>query len=274
MVRDDACAGRWYPSDRNALERLTGFDRRKGGSARFAVLPHAGLFFSHRGIAPFFERLDGAVTRLIILSPSHYYYLTPNEILTANGFATARTPFGDLQVAPLEGFRDGGEAAVQREHGVEMVLPFIARLRPAVTVSFGLISEVDGDHAALLADRLLAQMDGHTGVIASSDFTHYGREYSYVPYGAEVTDAVRKAVGRDDLHAASLLAGGAWREALAWSHARHATICGMAPASILGCLADKLGMRGTVADRYDSYGLTGGGDAFVDYATVLWEAGA
>ena len=133
MIRDAVYAGRWYPGDPDELDRLVSYGTEAGDKARLAVLPHAGLYYSHRGIAHFFARMEEGIQRIIILSPSHYVYLRPDHILTGR-FEGFLTPYGTIKGEDLIGFDEGGEAAIQKEHAVEMVLPFIAK-RPGVSVS-------------------------------------------------------------------------------------------------------------------------------------------
>ena len=270
MERKDVFAGYWYPSDKDELHDLIAFQPEHGARIRSAILPHAGLFFSHRGIAHYLARVDHAITRVIILSPSHYFYLKPNEMLGSRVFASARTPLGVLSMVPLEGAAFGGEMQIQREHAVEMVLPGLKEVLPDGTVSMGLVNQVDEDQVERLAGLILGQMDDHTSLIASSDFTHYGEGFHYIPYGPEISDEVRDKVGRHDRELAGLLALGEWRQALRLSIGRHSTVCGIAPSVIASCVNSHLGLVGEIADSYDSFGLSGGGESFVSYVTVLW----
>lgn len=263
-------AGYWYPADPEALSRLIAAAPEKGPEVRCAILPHAGLFFSHRGIGHYLSRLEEGITRVIILSPSHYAYLSPNEILGSKLLDSAATPFGSLRMSPLEGVSFGGEAQIQREHAVEMVLPGLKQHVPGANVSMGLISQVDEEHVETLAGNLLRQADEHTSLIASSDFTHYGEGFSHTPYGTVIDESVRSKVHDEDTELAGLLAAGDWKEALRFSNRHHSTVCGIAPNVIVSCMCKHLGLVGEVADAYDSWDLSGGGDSFVSYVTVLW----
>lgn len=264
-------AGYWYPDDGKALQEMIALKPEEGKSVRSAILPHAGLFFSHRGINHYLARLDEQVSRIIMLAPSHYFFLEPNRILGSLLFDQAKTPFGNLAMFPLKGVDEGGEAQIQREHALEMVLPGLRMTCPNMAVAMGLISQVDEAHVSKLADVLLAQMDEHTALLASSDFTHYGVRFQHVPYGTEITDEVRHQVRQEDLRLAGLLAEGRWRDALAFGACHHSTVCGLAPSVITSCVNSRLGLVGKVVDSYYSWNLGGGvGESFVSYVTVLW----
>jgi AmmeMemoRadiSam system protein B len=267
MTRNAIFAGRWYPAEPDQLDELVNWKPEEGGKARIAILPHAGLYFSHRGIAHFFSRMEDGVDRIIILSPSHYYYLRPDRILTAD-YDAYRTPYGVLEGKPLKGFDTGGEAEIQQEHAVEMVLPFIAK-KGGIAVSSGLISQVSDPEP--LAETILSQMDAHTALIASSDFTHYGLSFDHVPYGERITVEVRDKVAEEDKTLAMILAQNKGKEALAFARGHRSTVCGIAPNAIASCVAKHLGLSGEVVDYYTSFDLGGGDDSFVGYATVLWE---
>lgn len=266
MVRESVFAGYWYPAEPDELDSLVTLPVEEEKTVRIGVLPHAGLFFSHRGISHFFARLDEKVDRIIILSPSHYYYLQPNILTTAN-FESVSTPYGNLPYFPLKGFQGGGERQIQREHGVEMVLPFIAK-RGIISVSMALISQLDDPKD--IAERLMPFMDDHTALIASSDFTHYGLNFDHIPYGIRITDQVRDKVKAEDEELVTMLAKDKANDALAFSQSRKSTVCGIAPASIAAEIAGRMGLQGEVADQYDSASLAPGGDSFVDYVTILW----
>ncbi len=266
MIRNSIFAGHWYPADPDQLDQLVTWEPEEGRKARIAILPHAGLYFSHRGIAHFFARLADGVDRIILLAPSHYAYLRPDHILTGD-FTGYQTPYGVIPGKPLSGFDTGGESAIWQEHAVEMVLPFIAK-KGGISVSTGLISQVSDPKP--LAQTLLSQMDEHTALIASSDFTHYGASFDHIPYGARVTLEVRDKVEEEDRSLAGILASGDAKEALGFCRDHRSTVCGIAPGTIAATVAKHLGLEGEVADYYTSYDLGGGDDSFVGYATVLW----
>ena len=92
------------------------------------------------------------------------------------------------------------DEAIQSEHALEMFIPFCAAR--SLAVGFAVVGDVSGrDALDALSRDVSALLDGRTALIASSDFTHYGRRFGYMPYGA---DGEKKAVA-EDLRIASLL---------------------------------------------------------------------
>lgn len=290
--RHAAFAGSWYPGDRPALEALIGQalegvrSPKSGPAPSLAVLPHAGLFFSARGIAAFFSWLGAEVERIIILAPSHYVPLA-GDMLTTADFSAYGTPLGSIPGSPLPLGSDvaasgtGSDRAVQQEHAVEMVLPFIAyaneRRKKPIEVSSALVSHVSSASSARgLAGALVEAVGrenldaGRTVIIGSSDFTHYGRRFAYIPFGDSITDDVLFKVKEQDMELARLLSANRTEDALAFSRRTRCTVCGIAGALIVSAVAGMLGAQGVLADYYTSADVPGGGEDFVAYASIIW----
>ena len=261
MERYARFAGSWYPAGKDELMPIAECPMRDGES-RFAVLPHSGLMFSSTHIREYFSSLSDAITRILIISPSHYYYLEPDMIVSAR-FTSSATPIGNIETMPMN-VGTVSENALQREHGVEMFLPFIAA-KKGMKVSYLLLSSLSSEKSGMMiADKILSLIDEHTGVIASSDFTHYGPSYDFMPYGK---DAYGRIMAEDD-RTADLLANGEAEEA--WREGKERTICGIAPAAVVSAMAKRIGLEGKRGLGSSSADTTGDRENFVSYRTVLW----
>ncbi|HOE84560.1 MAG TPA: AmmeMemoRadiSam system protein B [Sphaerochaeta sp.] len=277
MIRTAYYAGSWYPSDPHALKSLvedsiaqaTHFD----GAYRFAVLPHAGLFYSKDGIAPFFASDFSAVRRVVIISPSHYTNLGSN-VLASAPLGGCETPLGTLKSENFSFADPRSFSAVQSEHALEMVLPYIATLSDPPAVSLALFSHVsDAPHAHTMAKRLISELgetalrEGHTVVVASSDFTHYGPRFGYTPYRSQAHQRVKE----DDLALSTMLSEGKIEEAYAFCVSHHSTVCGCSISMVVASMALQIGAKGKVASYYTSTDITHSPDPnFVAYSTILW----
>ena len=138
------------------------------------VLPHAGLMYSGRFIRDFFSNLDSSIDRVLVISPSHYHVL-PEDTFVISSFDSAASPLGSVPVfrPDLPGAMVCDEA-IQSEHALEMFIPFCAAR--SLAVGFAVVGDVSGrDALDALARDVRALLDGRTALIASSDFTHYGR---------------------------------------------------------------------------------------------------
>ncbi|MGE4453737.1 MAG: AmmeMemoRadiSam system protein B [Sphaerochaeta sp.] len=281
MMRDAYYAGSWYPKDPKALRNLVAEallqtkeqKHYQKGPYRFAVLPHAGLFYASTGIAPFFTDGLQGVERILVISPSHYTNL-PDNLLVSAPLAGCRTPLGDIPSFSLKNAEDSWFSAIQSEHALEMVLPFIAEQNTPVQVALAMISHFsDAEAIEKVAISILKELgrdaleQGRTAIIASSDFTHYGPRFGYTPYGNRAVGMVKE----DDLSLAHLLSEGRVEEAYAFCAAKHSTVCGYAAALLVSFLAKKLKTKGWVADYYTSLDVAASQDAnFVAYSTILW----
>ncbi|MBG0767162.1 MAG: AmmeMemoRadiSam system protein B [Spirochaetaceae bacterium] len=281
MMRDAQYAGSWYPKDPDVLrllvtESIEASKKRETyqkGPYRFAVLPHAGLFYSSAGIAPFFTSGLEGIEKILIISPSHYTNL-PENLLVSAPLAGCRTPLGTVESFNLANTQSQWFSAIQSEHALEMVLPYIAAQNSSVKVSLAMISHfsdaeaIDNVARSLLDELGQGELEaGRTAIIASSDFTHYGPRFGYTPYGNRAGGMVKE----DDLSLAHLLVEGRVAEAFAFCASKHSTVCGYAAALLVASIAQRMHCNGWVADYYTSLDVSSSNDAnFVAYSTILW----
>lgn len=276
MIRKAKFAGSWYPSEPKALAALIEQSlqhAKTSGSCRFAVLPHAGLLYSARGIAHFFAADHSKVERIVVLAPSHYTYLGA-DTLASTPLTLIETPFGSLGSTDFAWAKQEYFTPIQSEHALEMVLPFVAVLPNRPKVSLALVSHFSSKMAVeKAADLLIAEVgfdslrNGETELIASSDFTHYGPRFGYTPYHREADVHVKE----DDLALSQLLCEGRVEEAISFSETKRSTVCGIAAALLVSAIAARFDSLGWVADYYNSLQVTGFSDSdFVAYATILW----
>ena len=172
--------------------------------------------------------------------------------------------------------------AVQREHAVEMVLPFLAylqeRQKAPISLAMALISQVtDAEHAQRLATNVISALgeedleQGETMIIASSDFTHYGQRFGHAPFGTHVDDTVAQKVKQEDLALANVLARSELGPVFLSQRMKRSTVCGIAGASIVSAIAKQIGSVGWVADYYTSLDVLGPkANDFVAYCSILW----
>lgn len=284
-IRRAKFAGSWYPKDKHVLEDLLfhafSLVKTQPSSSRCAVLPHAGLSFSALGMADFFYALPPQAERLVLLAPCHTTFLNP-DMLVGGSFSSYATPLGTIEGFSLPSVQKGFDQAIEREHAVEMVLPFIAYVNKSrekpLAYSPALISKVTNNFVlSELCDKLVSTIgreslqSGKTLLVASSDFTHYGRRFAYEPYARLEKSAQRERVREDDLTMARLLAEGKSEKALALFAEKKPTICGIAPSVIVSEIARRLNLTGKVASYYSSYDIAPSSEeSFVAYCTILW----
>jgi hypothetical protein len=152
---------------------------------------------------------------------------------------TISTPLGQTRI-DVEAARELSEhppfhASPERflcDHSVEIQLPFLQVVAPDAVVLplyAGHLSVTDRDGAACRLRRLLE--DDGTVLVASSDFTHYGSDFGYVPFPPDEDTPYRlKRLDGEIIDAAGSLDSGLFLEEL---RRTKATMCGYEPVALL-----------------------------------------
>ena len=294
-------AGSWYDSDPAGLERTLqhsldaaprdgrtrsaedrGVNLAEDRGVNLAVVPHAGLRYSAAGMAAAFVAVDPeSIDRVVILAPSHSVRLTADR-LHGERFDEHETPLGPIAGAPE--FWTGGESAVdfvddavEREHAVELLLPYVRYLfGDTVRLTVVLVPELTslqsvGERARDLSSAI-DRAAGHerTLVLVSSDFTHYGARFGHAPYGTTAGADLEQRVAADDLAFADKIA--AADTAAVWRiiDAGQITVCGRYPIAVATDLAARWGYAGRRALYYNSNRDGAPSAEFVCYATIVF----
>jgi len=208
-TRPSALAGSWYPADPERLSASVDAHLAQGRPlAEVArrppialIAPHAGHEWSGDAAGHVYRLLEGeggaAITRVILLGPSHYAGFRGASILAVNAFAT---PLGDVPldtavVQALQASPDfvAADAAQLREHCLEIQLPFLQRvLRHPFRLVPILVSRIDAAGGQRIAAAIAPFVDETTLLLISSDFTHFGSRFGYVPFGNDLDMNLRR----------------------------------------------------------------------------------
>ena len=274
MTLESAIAGSWYPGTEREIRALAGkWEGQSGkgeGSPNVLLLPHAGWAYSGE-IAWRAVRLAGrGFRRAVILAPSHRAWIE-NRLVAPEAEAVS-TPLGKISVdrewidrlalvAPVAR-NDGIHAA---EHSAQIEYPL---LQLALDEGFTVVPLVMGsfghDQMAMCARALARLVDDKTLLVVSSDFTHYGSDFSYVPYGTSGGEAVREKVSSADAEAFSFIARGDADGFAAFVRKTGATICGHVPIELALRAMEEAAPR---AVRNSGHAGERGGLARIAYAT-------
>lgn len=243
-ILDMPLAGSWYDADPVRLKKqiqhwfqlasLPGGLTKKSPVA--VISPHAGYVYSGPTAAYAYKTLIGRkYDRVIILGPSHRVYMK-NQICipSASGI---RTPLGivptdqdALRVLGGQGFVRISDQIHYDEHSVQIQLPFLqCALEPPFKVIPVVTGQLDADAAGKTARILATLLTPSTLVVISSDFTHYGRDFGYVPFRDNIAENLRKL----DLGAFERIQTGKADLFARYIEETGATICGEGPIRIL-----------------------------------------
>ena len=241
-------AGTWYAADPNALKaQLQGCFAKAGVSPRQDVIaliqPHAGYAYSGPTAAKGLALIGRSYQRIIVIGPSHRF--PAQEILIVPRARSFRTPLGEI---PLDDqtidrllkhtlFQDL-PAAFEGENSVEIQLPLL-QFHQAAYGGFRLVPILAGQCSAATITKAAAILrtcvDPNTLVVASSDFTHYGPNYQYIPFKDNVSQRLKDL----DMGAFAAIEAVDARAFLDYQRRTGATICGYVPVAILLSMLDR-----------------------------------
>jgi AmmeMemoRadiSam system protein A/AmmeMemoRadiSam system protein B len=154
------------------------------------------------------------------------------------------------------------------DHSVEIQLPFLQRAAPNARVALLYAGRMDPEQRRQAAASLAAAWHDGTILVASSDLTHYGRDFSYQPFPPDRHAPHRiESLDRDAIEAAGSLRAGPF---LAELDRSHATVCGRDPIALLldTIAARHPGLWQETLDYQASGELTGSYEHSVSYAAL------
>ena len=241
---ESTLAGAWYDANPARLKaELEGYltaAQIKPDPTIFAVIvPHAGYAYSGPcaafGIKALAARTN--LARVVVVGFSHHVHL-PDRISLPSRETYYRSPVGEtpldtaaiavLMKNPL--FDDVPETR-RGENSVEMQLPLLqvalaGRAWKLIPMTLGQLGDETRGEAAM---ALGALADGQTAFVISSDFTHFGPNFGYVPFRTNVAENLRQLDGGA---VEKILAGDAAGFA-AYCEKTGTTICGQDPIGVL-----------------------------------------
>ncbi len=240
-------AGQWFSESETGLrddlnERLRGLSPVRKQHICAAVVPHAGYRYSGAVAASVYLRIDPKpLKRIIVMGPSHYVGLT--NLVSVPEATHFKTPLGELTVdtafvAKLRKlpFVTNEPQAHLREHSDQIQLPLIQHcLSTKIPVVCMVCGQFDSKHLIEAASALRELLDEGTLVVASSDFTHYGANYGYVPF----TQDVEKNIETLDMGVFELFTNKDLNGFLKYLDETGATVCGRDPLAFLIALMPK-----------------------------------
>jgi MEMO1 family protein len=240
------------------------------------IVPHAGYPFSGKTAAKTFATASNAKNkpdykRIIVIAPSHYVGFTGLALPT---YEACSTPLGDISVDTKsidklsnKNFTRNDNAHAH-EHSLEVELPFIQTLFPKIPIMPFVCGHIDSVTAKDIAKTLLPFWNSETLWVISSDFTHYGHQFNYVPFSDNIPENLKNLdFGAIDKILDFDLTG--FDEYL---HKTNATICGRNPIMAMLATAElaenRSLLKAKLIDYTTSGELTGDYNHTVSYAGI------
>jgi AmmeMemoRadiSam system protein B/AmmeMemoRadiSam system protein A len=276
-VHTSPFSGSWYPKQPSALESLLDerFDRSRQRTGPFLfpdglgyITPHAGPQYSGTVAAAVYRSLEQQKPeRIVVLAFPHHGGLRGMAIPDVEAIAT---PMGEV---PIDREFAAGFARVDEgqvcDHSFEIQLPFLQRTVPNARVTAVYVGRTDAQERRAAAEQLAAVWRPGVVFLASSDFTHYGRGFGYVPFPADGAVSFHlRELDFECAEAAGSLDSSLFLETL---EERGATVCGSGPISLLLDVMKLLGgdeIYQATLDYETSGELTGDYRHSVSYAAL------
>lgn len=271
MIRSPAVAGSFYPAVAAQLERevdsfTTVAEPLRKQRAIACMVPHAGYIYSGHVAGAVFARID-LPKRILLIGPRHYPRGARMAILSDGSW---QTPLGEAELdgefastlkrrfPPLK----EDEVAHEREHSLEVQLPFLQRLcdgeKAALRFTPIVLGPLPYEELAALGGAIASAIGAvreATLIVASSDMNHYESD--------EITRSKdRKAIEELLALDARRLYDTVRREEI--------SMCGYGPAVVMLTAARLLGATKAELVRYATSGdINGDRSAVVGYAGMI-----
>ncbi|MGO8703687.1 MAG: AmmeMemoRadiSam system protein B [Candidatus Brocadiia bacterium] len=275
-VRKPAVAGGFYPADPKALRSAVDACLSEAPAAEYTgrilalIAPHAGYQYSGKVAGYSFKQVrPGAVQRVIVLGPSHYGAFRGFSIMDVGAYAT---PLGDVPLdRPVCAKLAAHELHVRadefqaREHSVEVELPFLQVALGEFRLVPILVGYLEPGDAEKIAAALREYLTPSTLLVISSDFTHYGASYGYVPFTQDIEQSLHKL----DFGAVDLILAKNYDGYVKYMLNPAPTICGRFPIEVLLKLLPAEA-EGRLL-KYDTSGrITGDWSLSVSYVSAMF----
>jgi len=183
-VKQPNVAGQFYPSDPEGLQRyLVHYispQKSRGkstGKLTALIAPHAGYDYSGAIAGMAYAELEtraSGVGRIAVLSPTHYFYFSQIAVLNCDAY---ETPMGPIVIDEqfVEHLLDKKLAVdrsdiFEREHALEVHLPFIKQVAPYAMLVPLIIGQTDPEIVKKMVDELIRN---DVFIIVSTDLSHF-----------------------------------------------------------------------------------------------------
>ncbi len=283
-VRQSALAGRWYSSQPSKLTSTIDNLLNKAGTKKkinpvLLIQPHAGYIYSG-GVAAAGYNLVKSLSPdvIIIIAPTHYSSFHGCSILPVDFY---ETPLGRVKVDKAsvkkllkESLFKTDNYAHREEHSIEIHLPFLQRiygkrLENTIPVVPIIVGDISRDDAKKIASVIIRSMGNRKSplFIISSDFTHYGARFNYLPFKSSDKSVIKRMIRNLDFGAIDMILKKDLSGFCGYLKKTGATICGRNPIKI----ALALSMKDFKAEliTYDtSANITGDFNNSVSYASI------
>jgi AmmeMemoRadiSam system protein B len=278
MIRRSVVAGAFYPGTHDQLhESIQSFFSTLGG------MPDPGPSQSIGGLAPHAGYpYSGQVAAYTFLAfrrqlPETFIFMGPNHTGLGSGvavmtFGAWETPLGTIEIDhelakhlyEACDIMDDDKTAHSREHSIEVQLPFLQYIggEKFVPVSMGI---QDSETAQEIGTAIAEVCKGRSvGILASSDLTHFGGGYGFVP---STDDPLKwmECVDTEILTAIKVM-----NPENVYKTAKETTACGYGCIAAMIIACKKMGLStGQILEYRTSYDVSRDSSHIVGYGSAI-----
>ena len=269
-------AGTWYEADTERLATeidgyLAKVDAGPLDKVHALILPHAGYRYSGQVAAYGVKQVQGKdIRRVVVMGPSHRMRLT--NMASVPGVTHYATPLGEipLDVDFIAALKEHPQfrtvpGAHEGEHSVQIEIPLLQKVLGEFTLVPIVVGSLDLQATRTMAEILLSLIDQGTLVVASTDFTHYGPNFGYVPFREDILENLKEL----DMGAWEFIEKKDLDGFYGYIDRTGATICGRHPVGILLAMLP-VESEGRLI-KYDTSGnITGDTRSSVSYVSAAF----
>ena len=273
-MRQASFAGQFYPADKKILEKTVKsfLVAEKKENVHAVISPHAGYIFSGKIAGEVFSLLPEKKD-IIMLGVNHTglgskVCFSMEDWQTPLGIVKCNKDLAEKIIHKLkkEGIDANANELVHREeHSLEVQLPFLQMTQKKFEIVPIMLSGLSYEECRKIAEVLAEFVNEKEAIVASSDFTHYGKSYGFVPFASNIKENLYKL---DDEIILQILR----KESKAFYHlAGKSTVCGIYGITILTEIARIKEWKPKLVKYTTSGDMTKQWDSAVGYAGFVFE---
>jgi hypothetical protein len=178
MIRNPSWTGKFYPANEADLKStiqdfLSKANLEITSKPKALISPHAGYIYSGLVAAHVYKLIENYnFKKVVIIGPSHH---VATKSLAFSTFTEWETPLGHLEtISPRNknnNLLELNNTAHQKEHSIEVQLPFLQETQPKVKI-LPLLTGFKTDPQKA-SEFITTHLDKDTLLIISSDLSHY-----------------------------------------------------------------------------------------------------
>lgn len=192
MTRKPSASGIFYSSNKEKLKEEIGiFPSKKNIKA--VISPHAGYMFSGKISRNVLGKFEDKKDFIILgvnhsgignkISISKENFETPFGLIKNNQTLTNKI-LKKLQKENLDA--EINEIPHLKEHSIEIQLPFLQLSQKSFSIIPILLKDLNYEECKKIAGIISNFIDDNIALIISSDFTHYGKNYNFIPFTTDI----------------------------------------------------------------------------------------